>query len=219
MSGNNVTLLSDFSAQGERSGWKNAEEELLWQEVRKAREEGRSLKSVFEAVALSTGRKPNSIRNHYYVRVRESPDSEHCPAFVPFEENEVRDLLTTVLTEQAKGVSVRACTLKMGNGDTRAMLRFQNKYRATVKNRPELVMQIIEELRAMGVPCVDPYEKKPRRRVLATECGADIVASVAELVRAAGEVREAKRRISELEATVERLQNERDALLRERPSC
>ena len=40
MSGNNVTLLSDFSAQGERSGWKNAEEELLWQEVRKAREEG-----------------------------------------------------------------------------------------------------------------------------------------------------------------------------------
>ena len=215
MAGNNVTLLRDFSPRREHTGWKNAEEELLWQEVEKARSEGRSLKSVFEAVARSTGRKPNSIRNHYYVRVRENPESGHCPAFVPFEEGEVRKLLTTVLTEQAKGVSVRACTLKMGGGDTRAMLRFQNKYRATVKNKPELVAEIVQELRNMGVPCVDPYEKRAQKQQAAVEHGADIVQSVAELVRAASATQEAHRRIAELEHTVQRLTDERDALLKE----
>ena len=95
------------------------------------------------------------------------------------------------------------------------MLRFQNKYRATVKNKPELVAEIVQELRNMGVPCVDPYEKRAQKQQAAVKHGADIVQSVAELVRAASAAQEAHRRIAELEHTVQRLTDERDALLKE----
>ena len=46
--------------------------------------------------------------------------------------------------------------MSMGGGDNRAMLRYQNKYRALLKNRPALVRQVAEELKAEGVD-FDPY--------------------------------------------------------------
>lgn len=151
------------------SGWQAEEDALLFEEVRAARDEGRPLKSVFDAVAKKTGRKPNSIRNYYYVRVRDTEfagiylgtGTGRSNAFVPFSESEVRDMLRVILTEQAHGVSVRACTLKMGSGDNKAMLRFQNKYRSVIKNNPKLVREVIDELRASGEPVFDPYTDKP----------------------------------------------------------
>ena len=46
-----------------RTGWKNEEDTLLFAEIEKSVGRGTPLKSVFEAVAEQTGRKPNSGRN------------------------------------------------------------------------------------------------------------------------------------------------------------
>ncbi len=149
-----------------RPGWSEAEEEMLFERAKRARERGQPLKSVFDEVAMQTGRKPNSIRNYYYARVKEGMcegASFHSAAFVPFTDEEVRALMRTVLSAQARGMSVRACTLNMGEGDTRKMLRYQNKYRAVVKSDPALVREIILELEAEGIPAFDPYRDKEVR--------------------------------------------------------
>ena len=64
-----------------------------------------------------------------------------------------------VLTLQAQGMSVRSITLKLGQDDRKAMLRYQNKYRSLLKNNRSLVEQTIQELRAAGKPAYDPYHE------------------------------------------------------------
>lgn len=144
-----------------RLGWSQSEDTLLFEAVGKARTEGAPLKAVFDEVATQTGRKPNSIRNYYYARVKQSDDATckmpHNPAFVPFHDDEIVQLLKTVLSAQAKGMSVRACTLQMGKGDNRAMLRYQNKYRSLLKSNSELVRAVVQEMRDNNEPTVDPF--------------------------------------------------------------
>ena len=50
-------------------------------------------------------------------------------------------LVEQVLTARAQGVSVRACVRQMADGDRTRMLRYQNKYRSTVRTRPEIVTE------------------------------------------------------------------------------
>ena len=76
---------------------------------------------------------------------------------MPFERDEVRAMLRTILAQRAKGVSVRSCTLAMGNGDTRSMLRYQNKYRSVIKKDPALVREVMAELTSEGIAAFDPY--------------------------------------------------------------
>ncbi len=149
-----------------RPGWSEAEEKLLFERAQSARERGLPLKSVFDDVARDTGRKPNSIRNYYYARVKEGAcegAAFHSAAFVPFTQEEVFSLMRAVLAAQAQGMSVRACTLNMGGGDTRRMLRYQNKYRAVVKSDPMLVREVIRSLEAEGIAAFDPYRDKEVR--------------------------------------------------------
>ncbi len=152
------------------AGWRAEEESLLFEEVEKGRKYGRPLKSVFEAVSDLTGRRPNSVRNYYYLKIREDASrlSQTCSAaaFVPFSAEESRSLLRTVLTAQAGGMSVRACTLAMGGGDNKAMLRYQNKYRSLIKNDPKLVRRILDELISEGRPCFDPYAHADKKAAL-----------------------------------------------------
>lgn len=212
----NTALIQAFTMNRARSGWKKEEEELLWKEVRNARQEGRALKSVFDNVARETGRRPNSIRNYYYAKAKENPEEAgRSPAFVPFTEQEIWDLLITVLGEQAKGVSVRACTLMMGDGDTRAMLRYQNKYRSLIKTNPALIKEVIRYMRENDMPCYDPYEQtnirkagRPRKSEGALD-GERLIQSVANLVHMADELEEAKKRIDELEMMLEQMEADR----------
>ena len=148
---------SETAAKG---GWTQQEDRLLLSAAQPARQDGRALRSVFEEVAAQTGRKPNSIRNYYYERIKQGDvESELCrgAAFVPFERDEVRAMLRTILAQRAKGVSVRSCTLAMGNGDTRSMLRYQNKYRSVIKKDPALVREVMAELTSEGIAAFDPY--------------------------------------------------------------
>lgn len=72
-------------------------------------------------------------------------------AFIPFTEAETHDLLRQVLTGCGQGMSVRACVMRMADGDHSRMLRYQNKYRAILKHHPEMIAQVRQELLAEGV--------------------------------------------------------------------
>ena len=76
-------------------GWTEEETEQLFEEARKAGEQGRPVKSVFAQIAALTGRKPNSIRNYYYLKLKENSSLAKA-AFVPFEEEEVEPLTEIV---------------------------------------------------------------------------------------------------------------------------
>ena len=145
-----------------RAGWKDTETNLLWEEVRNAREMGLPLKSAFDNVAEKTGRKPNSIRNFYYAKVKEGGVDIPAinSAFTPFTDDEIDNLIETVLAAQAKGMSVRGITMQMGEGDKKAMLRYQNKYRSMVKNNPDAVRAVMQRMRADGKESFDPYSQQ-----------------------------------------------------------
>lgn len=137
-----------------RSGWNSAEEELLCAAVNRCRAAGEPLKTAFLEAAEQTGRRPNSVRNHYYSNSR---SGENAPAFLPFSEEESLSLLKTVLLARSAGESVRACTLRIAEGDTRRMLRYQNKYRSLLKSKPALVDRARRELQEKGSAIFDPY--------------------------------------------------------------
>lgn len=137
-----------------KAGWDSDEEALLQGAVDRCRAAGEPLKTAFAQAAAQTGRQPNSVRNHYYAGGR---TVEHAPAFRPFSEEESLSLLKTVLLARSAGESVRACTLRIAQGDTRRMLRYQNKYRSLLRSRPALVDQARRELQEKGRPVFDPY--------------------------------------------------------------
>ena len=147
----------ELSRPGRRSGWSESESQLLWETADEAQQQGLPLKAVFDQIAKQTGRRPNSIRNYYYAQVRQNDDGKAHPArFVPFTQQEVDWLMEQVLTARAEGQSVRSCLQKLAGGDHSLMLRYQNKYRAVIKSRPEYVKEMVEKLNAQGVNCDTP---------------------------------------------------------------
>lgn len=139
------------------NGWSQEETDLLWKEVRGAADGGIPLRAVFERMGETLGRKPNSVRNYYYMQLREQ-GGEDCKRAAPFEtftDEEIHDLLRHVLAAKGQGQSVRASVMDLSHGDKTLMLRYQNKYRALLRKRPDLIEQICEELRAEGQPCPD----------------------------------------------------------------
>ena len=148
--------------RGPHGGWQQREIDRLKQCVAEGAQAGESLRSVFERVAGELGRKPNSIRNFYYAQLREGEDAD-APRTLPFETfsaDEVEQLMESVLTARAQGMSVRACVRQLSGGDKTLMLRYQNKYRSTVRTRPDLVRRVMERLAAQGVPYVSPYPQE-----------------------------------------------------------
>lgn len=162
----------------QKCGWTAEETDTLFQEAHLADAEGRSIKSVFDRVAKLTGRKPNSIRNYYYLKLKES-EGHGKISFIPFEESEVETLLRTILSEQAQGKSVRSIALTMGHGDKKLMLRYQNKYRSMLKNDPAFVEKIMSQLDAEGIAHVDPFQNQLNRKRRPSK---DVAATVSRLV-------------------------------------
>lgn len=145
--------------RGPHGGWQQHEIDALKSRISEAEKSGESLRSVFDQLALQLGRKPNSIRNFYYAQLR-TQAGEGMGRALPFETfspGEVESLMRSVLTARAQGMSVRACVRRLSGGDRTLMLRYQNKYRSTVRTRPELVRRIMDDLTREGVPYVSPY--------------------------------------------------------------
>ena len=138
-----------------RSGWSAEETEKLWEEIRQAADSGIPLRGVFERMGKELGRKPNSIRNYYYMQLRErgGESFKRAAPFKTFTQEEIDSLLRAVLIARGRGQSVRACVGELAGGDHSLMLRYQNKYRAILRKRPEWIEAIAEDLRAQGYPC------------------------------------------------------------------
>lgn len=159
------------SRSNKRAGWSQQEADLLWETADEAQQQGLPLKQVFERIAQNTGRRPNSIRNYYYAQARARyGDSGRTARFVPFTEDEVIDLMQKVLRAKAAGQSVRACLQQLAQGDHSLMLRYQNKYRSVLKTRPELVAQIVNQLRSEGIDCQPPTVSHRRTPSLSDAC-------------------------------------------------
>ena len=178
-----------MQSHARKTGWTEGEADLLWETAEEAGHSGVALKAVFEQIARETGRRPNSIRNYYYAQVRQRMGgADRAARFVPFEEDEVLELIEHVLRDRAKGKSVRSCLQRLSGGDHSLMLRYQNKYRSVIKTRPDLVQAVIDKLNAEGLS-VKPPEVKPRGRTSLTDAldnlsGAAKVMGDPELVRA-----------------------------------
>jgi len=138
-----------------RSGWQQEETDRLWKEVLEASGSGMPLRQVFERMGQALGRKPNSVRNYYYMQLRgrAGDDLRRAQPFETFSEDEVRSLLRQVLQARGKGQSVRSCVMDMSHGDKALMLRYQNKYRSVMRKKPALVTEICHELMQEGLPC------------------------------------------------------------------
>lgn len=143
------------------NGWRQSETELLLNEIRLAKQNGQPLNGIFIKLGKILNRQPNSIRNYYYKIAREL-NLPNNGKFMPFEETEIRELIKEVLTAQARGESVRGCTLRMGK-DKKNMLRLQNKYRSVIKNSKVLVNSIMQELSEKKIEFFNPYIQKPLR--------------------------------------------------------
>ena len=184
-----MNMEQAISKTGRRTGWSENENKLLWETADEAQQQGLPLKTVFEQIARQTGRRPNSIRNYYYAQVR-SRDDGHTPAarFVPFTQPEVDWLMEQVLIARAEGQSVRSCLQKLSGGDHSLMLRYQNKYRAVIKSRPDYVHALVEKLNSEGISCDTPQVNHRTRSDLNTSCAQMITeaqrAGDAELARA-----------------------------------
>ena len=140
-----------------RNGWTQEETDLLWREIQAALDAGTPLRGVFDRTGQALGRKPNSVRNYYYLQMREKggEDMKRAAPFDTFSEEEIHDLLRKVLSGRGSGRSVRACVMEMSGGDRSRMLRYQNKYRAILRKKPDLIEQVCRELRQEGLPCPD----------------------------------------------------------------
>ena len=145
--------------KGNHTGWTEQEDRALLERVLDARKTRQPLRTAFDAIAEKTERRPNSVRNHYYTQLKPVEKAE--PAFLPFSEEETDRLLDAVLLALSKGQSVRACTLAMADGDTRRMLRYQNKYRALLKSQPERVRAARNALIEQGHHVPDPFVRDP----------------------------------------------------------
>ena len=138
-----------------RGGWRPEETEMLWQEIRAAAETGAPLRGVFERMGQTLGRKPNSVRNYYYMQLRDRAGDEFRRAtpFATFSDEEIHQLLRRIMMARGQGQSVRACVMELAGGDRALMLRYQNKYRSLLRKKPALLQRVCQELRAEGLPC------------------------------------------------------------------
>lgn len=157
-----ATLQAARPIRGPHGGWQKQEIDALQQSVEAAERNGESLRSVFERMSRQLGRKPNSIRNFYYAQVRaaQGEDGARTTPFETFSPEEVERLVEQVLTARAQGVSVRACVRQMADGDRTRMLRYQNKYRSTVRTRPEIVRRVMDRLNEQGRAFISPYAQE-----------------------------------------------------------
>lgn len=126
--------------------WGDDEVKLLFSEVEKVKAEGGAMKDAFERFAQRQNRKPNSVRNYYYVEIaRLHADKNRAKSlgidlkkhqkseFSFFSEEEKDKIIDNIQEKLNQGCSVRKACYLLSGGDVKEMLRMQNKYRAETR--------------------------------------------------------------------------------------
>ena len=123
---------------------------------------GESLSEMFSRYAIKCGKAKGTVRNLYYALAKMSKeDEDFCNKYlsgnpisvseiVEFKGEEEEDLIKKILSAKSQGKSVRCAINELAEGDGKRALRYQNKYRNAVKNKPDLVRKLIGELESEG---------------------------------------------------------------------
>lgn len=143
-------------------GFSTAEREMLVQMARKSKTEGYSLTRVFDEYAKKTKRASGSVRNFYYLYLKENAkEAEGLTANTvkQFTKCETVKIIAEILKRTAGGKSVRRVIEEMATSSKEA-LRIQNKYRNVIKNERGFVENIMQGLERNGIAYKNPYIKK-----------------------------------------------------------
>ncbi len=120
------------------------------------------LSSIFTKYALINGKAKGTVRNLYYaVAKRSKVDKEFCDKYLggkplqindiaEFDADEEKKLVKQILVERQSGKSVRSVIMRLSNGDAKLALRYQNKFRNLIKNKPDFISEIVSEIKAEG---------------------------------------------------------------------
>ena len=185
----NLTFCVNNFEKGEfmmQSKWNNVEVKKLFQTVEKYKNENKSLLDAFKEFAKKSNRKPNSVRNYYYLEIRELSQnierqkklgidlSNHKVNFSDkFSEEETKSLIKEILRQKCMGVSVRKSCLNFADGDLSKMVRFQNKFRNISATNRKLYEQCLSELKIEGLGIKSEKRNvvymKPQERKLSDE--------------------------------------------------
>ncbi len=146
------------------SKWKDEEVKTLFDVIEKGREKNIPLIKLFNDYAVQTGRKPNSVRNYYYIELealKEDIKRAHRLGIdlskhkkndqKEFSNDETRELVMKILKMTSKGISVRKACLTLANGDITQMVRFQNKFRTVVIKQKNLFEECVNQLQQKDI--------------------------------------------------------------------
>ena len=150
-----VKFMKEIKIQG----WGIAEIKKLMDMI--ANKGDASLLEVFDRHSKIFNRNSYSVRNFYYkllklyktdgkvARLLDENGIKNSTTSFHFNENNTEQLMKILLRNE--GLSVRGACRKLARGDKKLMIRYQNKYRNTLKHNPQLVERILTELRAENV--------------------------------------------------------------------
>ena len=145
-----------------------------------------SLSSTFTKYALINGKAKGTVRNLYYALAKRSNiDKSFCDKYLggkplainnisEFDSIEEKNLIKQILVERQEGKSVRSVIMKLAKGDAKLALRYQNKFRNVVKNKPSLISEIVSEIKEEGKidiikgvdkPCTSPISEQQFNRL------------------------------------------------------
>lgn len=121
------------------------------------RNEHKNLSQLFSEYSIKSGKSVGTVRNLYYALAKNlNTDTETLNKFSmekikintpkSFTKADETKLIKDVLALKQQGHSVRNAVLILANGDFKLALRYQNKYRNTIKNNPELINESINSL-------------------------------------------------------------------------
>ena len=137
------------------NGYTEEEAKKLVSYITAGRKEGRPLSGLFADYAKKTGRAKGSVRNYYYALLRATGDERvrnmlegtnlKAEKIIPFSELETDKILKDILVQKSRGVSVRKAVMNLAKGDSKLMLRYQNKYRNVLAKQPERLERIASE--------------------------------------------------------------------------
>ncbi len=119
---------------------------------------GKKLTDIFSGYASKTKKAKGTIRNLYYtIAKRGNIDKAFSSIYlngekitvekkVEFSLEEERRFAKELLTKKAMGKSIRKAVLELSNGDQKLALRYQNKYRSMLKNKPNVLREIARQI-------------------------------------------------------------------------
>lgn len=141
----------------------------------------RSLSEVFNEYAIVNGKANGTVRNLYYALAKKSAtDKEFCDKYlggkalqvsqiVQFDKDQERQLIKKILLAKQSGKSVRSEIMALSNGDAKTALRYQNKYRNALRNKPQVISDIIGEIKGEGTTFTDKNMVDTQKSIISNQ--------------------------------------------------